>query len=91
MDERNDFVAVLITENPISLFSEILKVDDFVGVNESNDVFKHLLMQEEIGRPEVKRTKPNCGHFGAPVVERITELGGAQCQNMQRPFAFGKV
>jgi hypothetical protein len=78
--------AILIAENPIGCFSEIFEVDDFVGVNEGDDIFNHILMQEEIGGPEVERTKPTCGRFHAPLVECIAELGGAQRQRMRWPF-----
>ena len=89
LDERGDLVAILITEDPICHLSQILEGDDFVGINEYDDIFNDLLMKEEIGRPEVKGTKPIGDCFGAPIVESITELRASQCQNMRR--SFGKV
>ena len=54
LDECDDLVAVLIAENPVGRLPQILEGDDFVGVNESNDVFNNLLVQKEVGGPEVK-------------------------------------
>jgi len=74
-------VAVLIAEDPAGHVLQVLDGGDFVGVNKKDDVFKNLLMQEEIGGPEVKRPKQTCGRFGAPIVKRITELKGTICQS----------
>lgn len=86
VDEQDDLVAVLIAENPIGLLMQILECFDFVGISKNDNVFKNPLMQEEVGRPEVKRTKHGCGPFSAPVIECIIELRCALCQSMCWPF-----
>jgi len=65
-----------------------LEVDNLVGVNENDNVFKNIFMQEEICGPEVKRTKQPCGHFGTPTVECISKLRATPCQSMLWPFGM---
>jgi hypothetical protein len=57
LDERDDLVTVLIAEYPIRPPLQTLDGDDFVGVDENDDVFDDLQVQEEISGPEVKWTQ----------------------------------
>jgi len=41
---------------PIRLLTQVLKGDVFACVSEKHSVFRDLLVQEHIGRPEVQRT-----------------------------------
>ena len=77
MDESDYLLTVFIAMNPVGLLAQILKHDKFPHVHKNNNVFNNLLVQEKIGRPEVKGTEPSSSCFGVPVVESSVELGSA--------------
>jgi hypothetical protein len=78
LDESDYLLSIFIAMNPVGLLAQILKCDKFPHVYENDNIFNNLLMQEKIGRPEVKGTKLSSSCFSAPVVESSAELGSTQ-------------
>jgi hypothetical protein len=52
---------------------EVLKADDLASIDKDHNMFKDILMQDDIGGPEVRRSENQYGFCCSPFKKGITE------------------
>jgi len=53
---------------------EVLKVDDLASVNKDHDIFKNILMQDDVRGPEVQQFENRHSFLCLPFEKGIMEL-----------------